>query len=169
MNWTLSLFITLTLTLRWLETATKLALTGAADQSAISGTWSGSWTSKGGLTDAVTVELKLDDHGKLTGRFRTPVPMEFTEASFNPKTRIVTCEAMDEKTGKHYGLEGKLQGTEITGTLGVNDTKGEVRLIKWTFFGQVIPTQIIRRRTSEFLNYFGIQVCAPLSLGREML
>ena len=76
---------------------------------------------------------------------------------------------MEKKTGKHYGLEGKLQGTEITGTLGVNDTKGEVRLIKWTFFGQVIPTQIIRRRTSEFLNYFEVQVSAPLSLGREKL
>jgi hypothetical protein len=126
MSWILSLFIPLALT---------LVATGSVDRSAISGTWSGNWTPKGGRPDAVTIELKLDDGGKLTGKFRTPVPMDFSEASFNPKTRVVTFEAMDEKSGKRYGVEGKLQGTEITGTMGVNDTKGEVRLIKWTFFG----------------------------------
>ena len=134
MNLILFWFIPLTLTL--------LTATGVPDPSPISGTWSGNWTPKGGLPDAVTIELKLDDYGKLTGKFRTPVPMEFSEASFNPKTKTVTFEAMDEKSGKHYGLEGKLQGTEITGTMRVNDTKGEVRLIKWTFFGKVILTEI---------------------------
>jgi hypothetical protein len=123
----LFLFLPLTLTL--------LAPTGAADPSAISGTWSGNWTPKGGIPDAITVELKWDNHGKLTGRFRTPVPMEFSEASFNPKTGIVTFDAMDEKSGKHFRLEGKLERTEITGTMAANDIKGEVRLIKWTFFG----------------------------------
>ena len=124
---TLFLFIPLTLTL--------LGPAGAADPSAISGTWSGNWTPKGGLRDPITVELKWDNRGKLTGKFRTPVNMEFSEASFNPRTGIVTFEATDEKSGKNYRVEGKLQGTEITGTMGVNDTKGDVRLIKWTFFG----------------------------------
>jgi hypothetical protein len=32
-------------------------------------------------------------------------------------------------------VEGKIKGTELIGTLVANDMTGEVRLIKWTFFG----------------------------------
>jgi len=50
--------------------------------------------------------------------------------------RLVVFEATDAKSGKIYKLEGKVKGTELIGTLGANDTTGEVRLIKWTFFGR---------------------------------
>jgi hypothetical protein len=113
-----------------------LTTAAAADLTAINGTWSGNWTPKGGVPDAITVELKVDDSGKLTGKFRSPVSMDFTKVSFIPATGTVTFEAMDEKSGKHYRLDGRLKGTEITGTLAANDTTGEVRLIKWTFFGR---------------------------------
>jgi hypothetical protein len=113
-----------------------LVTASAADLTAINGTWSGNWTPKGGVPDAVTVELKVDESGKLTGKFRTPVPMDFSKASFIPTTGTVMFEVMDGKSGTYYRLEGKLKGTEITGSLSANDTTGEVRLIKWTFFGR---------------------------------
>jgi hypothetical protein len=113
-----------------------LATAVAQDAAAINGTWSGNWTPKGGVPDAVTVELRRDTAGNLTGKFLTPAAIDFRKAYFNPVTGIVTFEATDEKSGKHYKLEGKLKGTELIGTLGVDDTAGEVRLIKWTFFGR---------------------------------
>jgi hypothetical protein len=113
-----------------------LVTASAADLTAINGTWSGNWTPKGGVPDAVTVELKVDESGKLTGKFRTPVPMDFSKASFIPTTGTVMFEVMDGKSGTYYRLEGKVKGTEITGSLSANDTTGEVRLIKWTFFGR---------------------------------
>jgi hypothetical protein len=125
-----TLFVVFTMSVLLLATA------AAADLTAINGTWSGNWTPKGGIPDAITVELKVDESGKLTGKFRSPVPMDFSKASFIPTTGTVTFEATDEKSGKHYKLEGKLKGTELIGTLGANDTVGEVRLIKWTFFGR---------------------------------
>ncbi len=113
-----------------------LATVAAADLPAINGTWSGNWTPKGGVPDAVTVELRRDAAGNLMGKFLTPVPMDFSKASFNPTTGIVRFEAADAKSGKQYKLEGKLKGTELIGTLAADDTAGEVRLIKWTFFGR---------------------------------
>jgi len=113
-----------------------LATVAAADLPAINGTWSGNWTPKGGVPDAVTVELRRDAAGNLMGKFLTPVPMDFSKASFNPTTGIVRFEAADAKSGKQYKLEDKLKGTELIGTLAADDTAGEVRLIKWTFFGR---------------------------------
>src|SRR5262245_59070449 len=105
-------------------------------QTTLNGTWSGNWTPKGGIPDAITVELRQEAGLKLTGKFLTPVPMDFSKASFNATTSVVMFEATDPKSGKSYKLEGKVKGTELTGTLSANDTSGEVRLIKWTFFGR---------------------------------
>jgi hypothetical protein len=106
------------------------------EPTAINGTWSGNWTPKGGVPDAVTVELRRNDKGVLTGKFLTPAPMEFSKASFNAATGVVSFEATDEKSGRRYTLSGKVKGTELTGTLGAGETSGEIRLIKWTFFGR---------------------------------
>jgi len=114
--------------------ATLLAPSVAAETNELKGTWSGNWMPKGGVPEAITVELKQDNNGKLTGKFLTPVPMDFSKATFNPKTGIVMLEALDPKSGKHYTLEAKVKGTELNGTLGADDVKGDVRLIKWTFF-----------------------------------
>src|SRR5262249_22411239 len=103
-----------------------------AQTTKLDGTWSGNWTPKGGTPDAITVELRQEAGGKLTGKFLTPQPMEFTKASFNTATGVVMFEATDAKSGKSY----KVKGTELIGTLAANETTGEVRLIKWTFFGR---------------------------------
>ena len=104
----------------------------AADINDIAGTWSGNWTPKGGIIDAATVEVRVES-GKIVGKFRTPVAMDFTRASFDPKTGVVLFEATDAKAGKTYKLEGKLSGNDIRGTMTVGTTTGEVLLIKWTY------------------------------------
>jgi len=104
----------------------------AADISELTGTWSGSWLPKGGVVDAVTVEIRQED-GKLTGRFRTPQEMTFTTATFDSKTGDVVLEAKDSKSGKNYKINGKLNKLEIKGTLTAGETMGDVLLIKWTY------------------------------------
>ena len=109
-----------------------LAFAGAiSDQ--LAGKWSGNWTPKEGTPDAITVELKEDRPGKLAGQFLTPVRMPFTNATFDPKTRTVLLEAVDEKSGKHYRVDGKVQGNDLKGTLAAGEVKGDLLLIKWTF------------------------------------
>ena len=104
----------------------------------LNGTWSGNWTPKGGIPEAMTVEIKQESDSRLTGKFVTPVKADFTNTSFNPKTHALLLEAVDEKSGKRYKVTGKIEGTELTGTLNAGNTTGDLRLIKWTFFGNTI-------------------------------
>jgi hypothetical protein len=104
----------------------------AADINDIAGTWSGNWTPKGGVLDAVTVEIRVES-GKVLGKFRTPVAMDFTRATFVPATGAISLEATDTKANKLYKLDGKLTGNDIKGTMVVGGTPGDVLLIKWTY------------------------------------
>jgi len=104
----------------------------AADINDITGTWSGNWTPKGGVLDAMTIEARVEN-GKVVGKFRTPVPMDFARASYDPKTGAVSIEATDSKSGKSYKLDGKLTGNDIKGTIVVGGVPGDVLLIKWTY------------------------------------
>jgi hypothetical protein len=117
-----------------------MALTALAPlveaQSAINGTWSGNWTPKGGVPDAVTIEVRQETGGAVTGKFLNPAAMEFSKATFNAKTGALVITASDQKSSKQYKLDGKVEGNEIKGTLATGDTSGELRLIKWTFFGR---------------------------------
>ena len=108
---------------------------GASQTTSLSGTWSGNWTPKGGVPDAITVELK-QENANTTGKFVNPAPMEFSKATYNSKTGLISFEATDQKSSKHYKLDGKVEGNEIKGTLAIGETSGELRLIKWTFFGR---------------------------------
>ena len=108
------------------------AVSRGADVTELHGTWSGSWLPKGGVVDAVTVEIRQED-GKLTGRFRTPEEMTFSTATFNAKAGDVVLEATDAKSGKRYKINGKLNKLEIKGTLTAGETTGEILLIKWTY------------------------------------
>ena len=99
----------------------------------VSGTWSGNWVTQGGVWNAVTVQFVQQDSGKLTGKFLTPVQMDFKKVSFDPKTGKILLEAVDETSGTNYKLDGKFQGTELKGTLSANEMAGELLLIKWTY------------------------------------
>ena len=111
--------------------ATTLAADTIPDQ--LKGTWSGNWTPTGGVSDAMTIEIKYDDTGKLTGRFVNPASMNFTQARFNEKTRLLTLEALDPKSGQPYKLNAKMEGTELKGTVTAGTETGQIHLVKWTF------------------------------------
>ena len=113
--------------------AVFVALAAASETVEISGTWSGNWVTQGGVWNAVTVQLVQQDSGKLTGKFLTPVQMDFKKVSFDPKTGKILLEAIDETSAKNYKLDGKFQGTELKGTLSANEMTGELLLIKWTY------------------------------------
>jgi hypothetical protein len=59
--------------------------------------------------------------------------MDFRKASFSPQTGTLVVEAMDEGSGTHYRLEGKVEGTEVKGSLAVNQATGQLHLVKWTY------------------------------------
>ena len=99
----------------------------------IPGTWSGNWVTQGGDWNAVTVQFVQQDSGKLTGKFLTPVPMDFKKITYDSKTGKILLEATDAASGKNYKLDAKFQGTELKGVLSANETTGEVLLIKWTY------------------------------------
>jgi hypothetical protein len=101
------------------------------------GTWSGGWMPEGGIRDAMTIELKRDEDGKLNGRFVTPSPLNFSKMAFNSKTKTLTVEAFDEKSGKEYTLSAKVEGNEINGSLAVDKQSGKLNLIKWTYIPPV--------------------------------
>jgi hypothetical protein len=107
-----------------------------ADSGPLNGTWSGNWTPKSGVPDAITIEIRQDTAGTLTGKFVNPTPMEFSKTTFNAKTGLFSAEATDQKSGKRYKLDGKVEGTELKGTLSAGEATGDLRLIKWTFFGR---------------------------------
>ena len=106
-------------------------------QDQLIGTWSGAWMPEGGVRDSMTIELKRDENGKLNGRFVTPSSMNFNKVTFNSKTRTLTVEALDEKSGKEYTLSAKVEGNEINGSLTVDKQIGKVNLIKWTYIPPV--------------------------------
>ena len=97
------------------------------------GTWSGGWTTDGGIRDSMTIELKRDENGKLNGRFVTPSSLTFNTVTFNSKTRMLTLEALDATSAKEYTLSAKVEGNEINGSLAVGKQTGKVSLIKWTY------------------------------------
>ena len=105
-------------------------------QDQLNGTWSGSWTTAS-VRDAMTIEIKHDDSGKLTGRFVTPKSIAFTKAVFDSKTRSLLLEGMDFVSGKPYKLTAKVEGTEIKGTATAGDEAGPIDLIKWTFVPRI--------------------------------
>jgi hypothetical protein len=113
--------------------APSLAANPDTVQDQLKGTWSGGWIPEGGVRDAMTIELRFDENGKLTGRFVTPVSMNFNRATFDAKTRSLLLEAADASSGKQYKLNAKVEGTEIKGTVAAGDKGGQVQLIKWTY------------------------------------
>jgi hypothetical protein len=107
-----------------------------ASRNALRGTWSGDWTPNG-VWQSITIEISEDKPTVLTGKFVVqPSPVAFGKLSYDVKTNAIAIEAGDQESGTRYHLTGKVKGTEIVGTLTVGEISGEVRLIKWTFFGR---------------------------------
>jgi hypothetical protein len=116
-----------------------LATTVAADTmlDQLNGTWSGSWIPAGGVRDAMTIEFKLDDNARLTGRLVSPVAMDFTKVAFDTKAHSLLLEGTDPKSGKQYKVNAKVEPTEIKGTITVGTESGSIDLIKWTYVPRI--------------------------------
>jgi|KBSMisStaDraftv2_1062788.scaffolds.fasta_scaffold04553_10 uncharacterized protein (DUF2147 family) len=109
------------------------AATPDASADPLSGTWKGDWGPSASHRNPVTVELKWDGTA-LSGTVNPgPDAVPLTKGSFNKDTGAVTMEA-DAKghDGKavHYTIEGKVDGTTMSGSWNHDDKKGDFKLMK---------------------------------------
>jgi hypothetical protein len=107
----------------------------APDASAdpLSGTWTGDWGPSANDRNKVTLELKMDG-ATLTGTVNPgPDAIALTKASFEKETSTVKMEA-DAKghdgAAVHYVIEGKVDGTTMTGSWNHDNKKGDFKITK---------------------------------------
>jgi hypothetical protein len=112
-----------------------LAQRGAAPADPVTGTWTGDWGPNAADRNQVTVDLKWD--GKvLTGVVRTANRPEvnLSNSTFDATTRTVKmeAEAKNPRTNANmkYVIEGKVDGTSMTGSWNHDNAKGDFKLTK---------------------------------------
>jgi hypothetical protein len=119
------------------EPAEPAAAPGAApDASAdpVSGTWKGDWGPTASHRNPVTLELKLDGTN-LSGTINPGAPdaVAVTKGSFTKDTGMITMEADAKGRGGaavHYVIDGKVEGTTMSGTWTHDDKKGDFKVTK---------------------------------------
>ena len=115
--------------------APTLAQRGPAQSDPLTGTWSGDWGPNAQDRNQVTVDLKWD--GKvLTGVVRTTGRPEvnLSNSTFDATTRTVKMEAEAKNTRTNanikYLIDGKLDGTTLSGSWNHDNVKGDFKLTK---------------------------------------
>jgi uncharacterized protein (DUF2147 family) len=115
------------------EAAPATPATPDASADPISGTWKGDWGPTATHRNNVTLELKLDGTN-LTGTVNPgPDAIPVTKGSFAKDTSMVMMEAdAKDHAGKtvHYTIEGKLDGTTMSGSWNHDDKKGDFKITK---------------------------------------
>jgi uncharacterized protein (DUF2147 family) len=105
----------------------------AATDDPLSGTWKGDWGPSATHRNPVTVELKLDGTN-VTGTVNPgPDAVPLTKGSFAKDTGMVMLEADAKGHGGetiHYTIEGKLDGTTMTGSWNQPKNKGDFKITK---------------------------------------
>ena len=113
-----------------------LAASAFAQQSgsnSLSGTWVGDWGPSPSDRNQVTVDLKWD--GKMLSGTVNPGPnaVPLQKSSYDAKTKAVHFEA-DAKghSGNtvHYKIDGKVEGSTMTGTWSHDTVKGDFKITK---------------------------------------
>ena len=101
----------------------------------LSGTWTGDWGPSAQDRNQVTVDLKLN--GKtVTGVVKTANRAEvaLSNSTYDAATRTVKmqAEAKNPRNGEavKYIIEGKLEGTSMTGSWNHDNRKGDFKLTK---------------------------------------
>jgi hypothetical protein len=112
-----------------------VALAGYAApmQSDPSGTWSGDWGPSSSDRNQVTLELKWD--GKNLSGTVNPGPNAVTlqKTTFDPKTGAIhlECDAKSRRgTDIHYVVDGKVEGSTMSGTWNHDNRKGDFKITK---------------------------------------
>jgi hypothetical protein len=99
----------------------------------LSGTWTGDWGPTPTHRNQVTVELKWDGKS-LTGNVNPgPNAVELKKATFDAKTNAIHFEAdaSSRRGGQiHYVIEGKLEGSKMTGSWNHDNSKGDFKITK---------------------------------------
>jgi hypothetical protein len=99
----------------------------------LSGTWTGDWGPTPTHRNAVTVELKWDGKA-LTGTVNPgPNAIELKKATFDAKTNAIHLEAdaSSRRGGQvHYVIDGKLEGSTMTGSWDHGNLKGDFKITK---------------------------------------
>ena len=107
----------------------------APDASAdpVSGNWTGDWGPTADHRNPVTLELKLDGTN-VTGTVNPGAnAVALTKGAFMADTGMVMLEADAIGRGGatvHYVIEGKVEGTSMSGTWTHDATKGDFKLTK---------------------------------------
>jgi uncharacterized protein (DUF2147 family) len=115
--------------------ATTEPAAAAPDASAdpLSGTWKGDWGPTADHRNPVTLELKLDGTN-VTGTINPgPDAVTVTKGTFTKDSGAVALEAdAKDHAGKavHYMIDGKLEGTTLSGTWTHDDKKGDFKVTK---------------------------------------
>ena len=105
----------------------------APSAEALTGMWSGDWGPNERDRNDVTLELKWDGTA-LTGTVNPgPQAIQLTSASYAADTGMVKMEA--DATGYggaavHYVIEGKVEGTSMSGSWSHDDRKGDFKITK---------------------------------------
>ena len=98
-----------------------------------SGTWTGDWGPSAQDRNQVTVDLKLEGKA-LSGVVKTAnrPEVKLSNSSFDAATRTVKMEAEAQGRGGpvKYIIEGKLEGTSLTGSWNHDGRKGDFKLTK---------------------------------------
>jgi hypothetical protein len=99
----------------------------------VSGTWSGDWGPSASDRNQVTVELKLDGKN-VTGTVNPgPNAVPLKNSTFDAATSAIHMEA-DTKNRRgndiHYVIDGKVEGTTMTGSWNHDNRKGDFKIEK---------------------------------------
>ena len=107
----------------------------AVQSDPLSGTWAGDWGPNASDRNQVSVDLKWDGKA-LTGVVKTANRPEVAlgASTYDAATRTVKrqAEAKNPRSGQavKYVIEGKLEGTSMTGSWTHDNTKGDFKLTK---------------------------------------
>ncbi len=111
--------------------ASAFAVQSGSDS--LSGTWVGDWGPSPSDRNQVTVDLKWD--GKMLSGTVNPGPnaVPLQKSTYDPKTKAVHFEA-DAKghsgSTVHYKIEGKVEGSTMTGSWSHDTVKGDFKITK---------------------------------------
>jgi hypothetical protein len=115
------------------EAAAPEAAAPDASADPLSGTWTGDWGPTPDHRNKVTLELKLDGTN-VTGTVNPgPDAVALTKGTFAKDTGMVNLEAdAKDHAGKavHYVIDGKLDGTTLSGSWTHDAKKGDFKVTK---------------------------------------